>query len=295
MGSLFRVFAIAVATLHCSAAIATDLYGTPQGADSVLQSARPGEYYYNLGADAVRHKDYAHAVEMYTISASWAYKTSEYNLGVMYARGEGVAVDMPRALAWMALAAERNDKEYVQARDVIASALDKNGVAQAEAILKQLLPTYGDAVALNRAKGRWREVRNDTTGSHVGFTGNLSVGSPGGQGENGKSPLGPVGQAVERKFLLTGKEGPSAGDKSGGTMGSLNTGAQTAAGVLGTTGVDGAKAYAELRMTDNPYDPRFSSGVATVGPLTPAGEKKPSNDDAPKKDPAAQPVDQPKQ
>ncbi len=270
MRSLFRCLLAAgvVLALRCPQALAVDLYGTPQGADSVLQSARPGEYYYNLGADAVRHKDYAHAVEMYAISASWAYKTSEYNLGVMYARGEGVAVDLPRALAWMALAAERNDKEYVQARDLIASMLDKNGIAQAEAILKELLPTYGDAVALNRAKTRWVEVRNGATGSHLGFTGDVSVGAN-----------------VRRYIPVPSKDGKAlTAEAASKTIGDL----------VGTSGVPGVTAYYELRMTDNPYDPRFSSGVATVGPVTPLGERKASADQL-KKDPASNPADPQKQ
>jgi TPR repeat protein len=294
-----RTVALGFMLLFCSLPVsAVDLYGTPQGADSVLQSARPGEYYYNLGADAVRHKDYAHAVEMYKVSASWAYKTSEYNLGVMYARGEGVAVDLPRAMAWMALAAERNDKEYVQARDLIASTLDKNGIAQAEAILKELLPTYGDAVALNRAKTQWRGVRNEATGSHVGFTGNVQVTTAGGQVASGAMQGTPELRNAADKFLASGKEQMIESGRSSGIVvretGSANSGAMNAAELTGTRGVDGAKAYADLRMTDNPYDPRFSSGVATVGPLTPVGEKKPSGDE-PKKDPASQPDGQQKQ
>src|SRR4051812_29782948 len=50
--------------------------------------ARPGEYYFKLGASAFQHKDYAHAVKMYEVAASWAYKPAQFNLGVMYARGQ---------------------------------------------------------------------------------------------------------------------------------------------------------------------------------------------------------------
>jgi hypothetical protein len=285
-----------VLALCCPPVMAMDLYATPQGEDSILLAARPGEYFYNLGADAVRHKDYAHAIEMYKVAASWAHKTSEYNLGVMYARGEGVAVDLPRAMAWMALAAERNDKQYVQARDLIASMLDKNGLAQAEVILQELLPTYGDAVALDHAKRRWREVRNEATGSHLGFTGNLSVGNAQ-HGEAGKSQLDPASREAEAKFLESGKEGgeggrnASAGSKSVPAMGSANTGVQTAAGVLGTNSTDGAKVYSDLHVTDNPYDPRFDRGVATVGPLIPLDKKAAATDES-KKNPAVQSNDQ---
>src|ERR1700740_209129 len=46
--------------------------------------ARPGEYYFLLGAQAYRKHDYEHAIEMYQVAASWAYKPAEYNLGVIY-------------------------------------------------------------------------------------------------------------------------------------------------------------------------------------------------------------------
>ena len=257
---------------------AADLYATaPSPAqDSVLMDARPGEYYYNLAADAVRHKDYAHAVAMYEVSASWGYKTSQYNLGVMYARGEGVPVDLPRAMAWMSLAAEREDKQYVQARDLVAANLDKNGLAQAEGILHTLMLTYADTAAMPRAKARWRETRDGATGSHLGFTGNVTVAGGDGNGAVGKPQGGPIEQYLMTKFEQGGREH----GKRQAPIGQANSGAQGAADLIGTSGVDGATVYADLRMTDNPYDPRLSRGIATVGALIPVGEKKALPDNA---------------
>jgi hypothetical protein len=260
-----RYAALIVACCLGGAAWAADLYPTDP-TDAVMQSARPGEYYFDLGVTAVRNRDYKHALDMYQIAASWAHKAAEYNLGVMYAKGEGVGVDLPRAMAWMTLAAERNDKRYVQARDVIASNLDKAGMNQAEQILRdELLPDYGDAVALGRAKRHWREVRNEATGSHVGFTGDVSVGMPSG----GRF------MAVQNIFGATPMSGGSVGLGPNVLAGQAkNPGLHLASELTGTTGVPGATAYLVLRQTDDPYDPRFGYGMATVGPLTPAGEKK---------------------
>src|SRR5215831_6086865 len=141
--------------------------------------ARPGEYYFVLGARAYRTRDYAHAIEMYLVAASWAYKPAEYNLGVMYARGQGVPADLPRAMAWMALAAERNEPHYVDAREAVYAELTKEQFEQANVIWRELKPTYGDEVALRRAKARWAEVRSHMTGSRVGSAGNLQVAIPG--------------------------------------------------------------------------------------------------------------------
>jgi len=114
--------------------------------------ARVGEAYFVRGAAAYRKADYKFAIQMYEVAASWAYKPAEYNLGVMYARGQGTDVDLPRAMAWMALAAERNDKHYVEARETVYASLSKEQFEQANEIWRELKKTYGDEVALRRAK-----------------------------------------------------------------------------------------------------------------------------------------------
>src|SRR5450755_3495276 len=130
--------------------------------------ARPGEYYFLEGARAFRKKDYLFAIQMYAVSASWAFKPAEYNLAVMYTRGQGVPVDLPRGMAWIALAAERNEKHYVDAREAVYAELSKDQFDQANVIWRELKATYGDEVALRRAKARWAEVRANMTGSRVG-------------------------------------------------------------------------------------------------------------------------------
>ena len=230
-------------------------FGSPE------DDARPGEYFFGLAVRAIKKKDYPFAVHMYKVAASWAYKPAEYNLGVMYATGTGVSKDMPRAMAWMTLAAERNDKHYVAARNLINSKLDDAHFKQANVIFGKLLPTYGDATALVRAKARWRLVRTSITGSRVGsLAGNLKVG--------GVAP-GQVSAGV-----------------SGTPSGALKSVSTNASGVLGGDHNDGAVAYRQLVSSDNPYDPKFEwrpgSGTVTVKPLTPI--KKSDADHAGKSD-----------
>lgn len=209
---------------------------------------RPGEYYFDLGAQAVKRKDYAHAIAMYKVSASWAYKPAEYNLGVMYLNGQGTPVDLPRALAWMALAAERNDPQYVKARDLVNAHLNDAQFNQANVIMAELLPTYGDKVALARAETRWREVRAATTGTRVGSAaGHVEVG-----GDAGGSHM----------------QSPNYDVHDGGHVGF------SGAEVAGVHQTDGALAYQQLRESNNPYDPKFewhpgATGTVTVEPLTP--------------------------
>jgi hypothetical protein len=219
--------------------------------------ARPGEYYFVLGAHAYRTRDYAHAIEMYQVAASWAFKPAEYNLGVMYARGQGVPVDMPRAMAWMALAAERNEPHYVDAREAIYAELTKEQFEQANVIWRQLKPTYGDDVALKRAKARWAEVRSHITGSRVGSVGNLQVGIP---NANGGDPSSARAGSEAMKKAMQG-QGVSY----------VRSTASTPAEATGGEGIDGSIAYRQLLESDNPYDPKFDStahGTAIVGPPT---------------------------
>jgi hypothetical protein len=238
----------------------SELNKTVPGANgnSPEDDARPGEYYFMRGVDAVHAGDYTHAIDMYQVAASWGYKDAQYNLGVIYAKGEqGVPADLPRAMAWMALAAERNDKRYVEARELVYSLLNKEQWDQANVIWRDLKLTYADAVALPRAKARWAEARNGATGSHVG--------SPGGRLEVGSWTDGP-GLVKISTFV----------DSPLGTQ--VPTVGRSAADVAGPNTVDGTVAYGALRATDNPYDPRFFPvGTATVQPPQTVGEAK-SND-----------------
>jgi len=217
--------------------------------------ARPGEYYFALGAQAFRKHEYAFAVQMYQVAASWAFKPAEYNLAVMYARGQGIPVDLPRAMAWAALAAERNESRYVDARETVYAELTADQFAQANEIWRELKATYGDAVALRRAKARWAEVRSKTTGSRVGSVGHLEVSVP-------------TANDGDPSYKLVGAIAAQA-KKNGQIL--VTTTASSPAEVTGGQGVDGSIAYRRLRESDNPYDPKFETpalGKATVGPLT---------------------------
>lgn len=210
--------------------------GTPEA------DGRPGQYYFGIGAQAFTHHDYSYAINMYEVAASWAYKPAEYDLGVMYARGQGIPVDLPRAMAWMALAAERGDRGYVHARDVVRASLTPAQLADADVILQQLTPRYGDKVALRRAKDRWAQVRSSMTGSRVGSMASTMVsGAP--------------------------KPGPAtANPKFGGAAVVATNGAEA----TGSQNSDGSESYQQLAASDNPYDKKFDvvTGTATVGPLT---------------------------
>jgi hypothetical protein len=181
------------------------------------------------------------------VSASWAYKPAQYNLGIMYFNGDGVAVDRPLGLAWLALAAERSeDVPYARARDAAYSEMTETEFARANELWRDLRKTYGDAVALRRAGNRWRQVRSEATGSHLGAaTGPVLVGGRGDLGRNSK----PIGSANSEAFY--------------------------AFGVTGSGAIDGSVAYRQLRESNNPYDIKFKqspAGTVTVEDVIPIGD-----------------------
>jgi len=168
-----------------TAIVAAPDYGSEASAGSLSNGnfntpesdARPGVKFFTLGAQAFRKGDYRHAIDMYKVAASWAYKPAEYNLAVMYFKGQDVPVDRPLGAAWMILAAERGDSRYVQARDMMVTLLDKSEFMQTDEYWGELKKSYGDAVALRRARAQWAWVKTHQTGTRVGgATGELAVG-----------------------------------------------------------------------------------------------------------------------
>lgn len=229
-------------------------YTTPEA------DGRPGVYFFKIAARALEKKQYRYAIDMYKVSASWAYKPAEYNLGVMYFRGQGVPVDRSLGAAWMVLAAERNTPKYMQARDLMITQLSNTEFSRTNELWGQLKPTYGDEVALHRAEVRWAYVRTHITGSRTGgTTGPLRIGSAGGGKHAPSAPPGTAGAALAQV------------DKS-------------AADILGAHNMDGTIAYAQFRQSNNPYDPKFENdptGTTSIGPLTPVnGKPTPDKTDA---------------
>ncbi len=246
---------------------ADETWGTPEDA------GRPGKKFFYTGAYAYRNGDFKYAVDMYEVASSWGYKPAQYNLAVMYLKGDGIPVDRPRAMAWAALAAERGDATYVQAREAIYADLSKDEWEQANALWRELKKTFGDEVALARAKARWAQVRASMTGSRVGAVGPLMIGAAnsGGRMTSLVTPL-KDGKGDHAGRGGHGPKGSGTDEKKPGN--SIINGFATAAfGVLGGGGEDGSIAYRQLWQSDDPYDPKFewrpASGTTHVGEIQP--------------------------
>lgn len=227
---------------------------------------RPGVKFFTYGVQAFRKGDFQHAIAMYKVAASWAYKPAEYNLAVMYFKGQGVPVDRARGAAWMVLAAERGEPQYVKARDVMVMLLSKPEFVRTDELWGELKSTYGDNVALRRAKAQWAWVKTHQTGTRVGgATGELAVGVL----DTGHTPR-PVGRDGRSSSVITNGFSMMQGGS-----------------------VDGSIAYRQFQQSDNPYAPIFlknRTGNVMVEPLQPV---KPDSRSSKRKPAATLPPQQP--
>ena len=119
---------------------------------------------------------YRAAFGYYKTAAFWADKLAQYNVGVMYLQGKGVDFDPVRGWAWLKLSAERKYPDMVAAADQLYELLDEAQRRDARRILAEdLLPEYGDEVAIERTAKEMRRNLRRGTGSRLGSRASLSA------------------------------------------------------------------------------------------------------------------------
>lgn len=119
--------------------------------------------------------DQARSLSAFEEAARHADKPSQAILAEWYFEGRTVAQDLPRAYAFMDLAAERGYPLYLAKREQYWAALDQAGREQALAIGAELYAEYGDDVAKPRMARALRFGRMGATGSRLGAAGMLEV------------------------------------------------------------------------------------------------------------------------
>jgi uncharacterized protein len=128
------------------------------------------------GSRSYKAGHYQSALSRFTAAARWADKLAQFNIGVMHYHGQGVGRDLARASAWLQLAAERGYPEMVDMAALVREELNEAQLARAQRILEQeLLPVFGDEVAIERTARRMERERRRATGSRTGMVGNLVV------------------------------------------------------------------------------------------------------------------------
>ena len=84
-------------------------------------------------------QDYAEAVRWYKLAAEQGNINAQYDLGGKYLLGFGVAQDYVMAYMWYNLAARTGDKDAVANRDIVANKLTPQQLLEAQKLARECL------------------------------------------------------------------------------------------------------------------------------------------------------------
>ncbi len=176
---MFRTVCFLLLTGFVATASAQPPFGTP-GAHLREDESRflPGVYHYQKGCELYTRGRVAAAIAEWKVAAGWAMKEAQYNLGLVYFKGEHVEPDRPLGLAWLAIAAERKDAEFSES---LAAAWHEATPAErvrANELYPALFEEFGDAHARRKAAAHFEQELSHVTGSRVGMPGNVTVWTP---------------------------------------------------------------------------------------------------------------------
>ena len=76
--------------------------------------------------------DYRAAAQWFTRAAAHGVADSQYNLGILYARGIGVEQNLAESYKWFSLAAAQGDQDAGKKREDVATRLDKQALVAAK-------------------------------------------------------------------------------------------------------------------------------------------------------------------
>ncbi len=103
--------------------------------------------------------DYTNAIPWFRRAADRGLRDSQYNLGVLYARGLGVPANLAESYRWFALAANQGDTDAAKKRDDVAKRLDQQTLVAAQLAVQTWEDETSDAAINNPTlKAEWQTV-----------------------------------------------------------------------------------------------------------------------------------------
>jgi TPR repeat protein len=91
---------------------------------------------FQKGYAAYKSGDYATTLREWTPLAEQGYAMAQFNLGAMYANGNGVIQDNVYAHMWFNIAASNGDKNAVTNRDIMAKRMTSSQMAEAQKLAR---------------------------------------------------------------------------------------------------------------------------------------------------------------
>lgn len=98
---------------------------------------------FDQAMSAYRIKDYDTAFKEFYEVAIAGDHTAQFNLGVMYYRGQGVDKDLVQAFSWIELSTQRGDEDNVRAHGALTIMLDPEQIRQGQQMAAELAQTHG--------------------------------------------------------------------------------------------------------------------------------------------------------
>ena len=132
-------------------------------------AAHPDIYYRMRGVERDKARNFASAFKQYRHAAWFGDKPSQARLGEMYWNGDGTQGDRVRGFLWMALAAERGQREFSLLKLYYWQHLDAAEQARARELEQGMLAEFGDKAAKHRLGTVMRREQRKTTGSMLGY------------------------------------------------------------------------------------------------------------------------------
>jgi len=115
--------------------------------DTALKEWRPlakqglSQAQYNLGLMYAEGEgvaqDYQEAVRWYRLAAEQGHASGQFSLGAMYTAGQGVPKDYVLAHMWINLAAPKGVKGAVKARDLLEEMMTPAQIAEAQRLVRE--------------------------------------------------------------------------------------------------------------------------------------------------------------
>jgi len=103
----------------------------------------PRDQDYSNALKIYDSKNYTEAFSMFESLAKIGEPSAQHSLWVMYSNGEGVKKDFYQGFAWLAVAADSGDEDFIKEReDVLAQLTDKQR-KKAEKEAKEKIALYG--------------------------------------------------------------------------------------------------------------------------------------------------------
>ena len=94
------------------------------------------------GWDAYDRKDYKTTHRLWLSSAEQGFASAQYNLGLMYAKGNGVPQNYALAHMWFNLSGSNGDRDAVKNRDIMEKRMTPSQIAEAQRLAREWFKSH---------------------------------------------------------------------------------------------------------------------------------------------------------